>query len=348
MAFKNKTTQTLAIPTSGRKKAKGIGFEGVKVPQKWLLPAADSTQPFAPVIDQEAFARWNFSYLGNQFIKLTATVIPTFLGGVLLAGITDGILLDITGWGIAGVAAAAGTLGGARADRIAGNRRKAVARYADAALKDWLFARYNLKIERVISNPQGSDFLLRPQLIGVSMIFVDEQERSFKLIHGTTGLYVEEYRADTDYAPSGTVAAVAPLNKSQSEDLESLLTGDAQPLHERTSELLATLDKRTLSTEGQHVVKRVREDLRQTLVINRELQELGGADENSRAELAAVISALNDELDEVLMSELRSVRDMLSTQLGYVRGRRRALGSGLQLAPKVIEPVASEVEPAEA
>ena len=326
MAFK-KTMQTLAIPTSGRKKAKGIGSESVKVPQQWLLPVADSTKPFTPVIDHLAFERWQATYPTTHFLKLLST-LPLFMGGIVLQGLTNGALLDFTGWGVIAVTAVTAIFYSARAESAMNKRGKAMRRYAQAALDDWLLARYNLKIARTIDEPAGG-LLLRRRMVGEKMIFKDEQGREFNLIQGTSGLYVEERQSD-DYAPAGTMAAltspVADVNLSDS------LAGEAIALHAHTLELLSILDQRSLSTEGQHVIKRVREDLRQTLMINRELQEIGGANENSRRELAAVISALNDELDEVLEVERQLVRDGLSTQFGYVKGRRRHV-SALQLPP---------------
>lgn len=352
-----KGTMLLTIERSAKDQANGLTVRGVRVDTAALIPAVESTQPFQPVVKSQFVKRLAFrqgavvstamfgsiaAAAGEEFtfIMLAPTLSP-LLGWILILGAPIATFVGISG---------AGIRYNFRQDR----RIRALHCHSERALKEWLSKRYDIH-DANFGGDIGNVLMDWEPGAWISN-FEDGSGKPFKLAAGEQGLFVEELQVieelpPKDYIPAGTPAAISPAIASDSEsddELVQLLVGDAQALHSRTENLLATLSKRSLSTENQHVIKRVREDVRQMLALNRDLHELGEVDAETQAQLAIVLSNLNDELAEVLDAERSFVKQSIAAQAGYVKERRRALGTGLLLAKPATDGLAGgEVEDAE-
>lgn len=323
---KSKSTDLVLLPNEHERDRKG-NLKQLDFPAQIFKEAADASEPFRPVVDKRALDLVNKKrdrWFWTKFMTAAISGAPIGLGTLALTGAGP----TMAGLGLLGglVTALLAIPSAMIADANDARRREALRNYSAKALARWLEARYSMRVS-VSSLTQltaGDDFLINPQLNGKSIEFMDADNRRYQLVAGANGDFsVQELLTA---APS----AGAPLASAVSSNLAALLPGDAKALHERTAALIENLGKRSLSTEAEHVLRRVTEDVRKTLLINRELQEVAAADETSGSELAAVFAALNEELDEVLAIEQASVRDTLRTQLGYIKGRRRHV-SALQL-----------------
>ena len=190
--------------------------------------------------------------------------------------------------------------------------------YNEKALTLWLQARYSIIISDETARFVMS-YISSYQKDIKSIVFLDVNETHFRLDRNDKMEFfvieLQDNKLTEDYVATVIEEKVGSSN----------LDGEAATLCESVVTRLATLRKRDLSVEANHIVSRVSNDLKQVLDLNDELKNL---DSSNSVAVVRILSSLNSELHDLLGSEVFSVNSQLEVQARYVEARKmKTLGS---------------------